>query len=46
METPLPAGAGGIAAIALRTASDGYLLDSAGVLHVTGDGGQTWFSQT
>jgi photosystem II stability/assembly factor-like uncharacterized protein len=46
VETPLPAGAGGIAAIALRTASDGYLLDKAGVLHVTADGGQSWSSQT
>jgi photosystem II stability/assembly factor-like uncharacterized protein len=35
-----------IAAIALRTAADGYVLDYAGNLHVTHDGGSTWVSQT
>lgn len=31
-----------IMAIALRTASDGYILDSGGKLFVTQDGGKTW----
>jgi photosystem II stability/assembly factor-like uncharacterized protein len=35
-----------VAGIVLRTASDGYLLDDAGVLHTTRDGGQTWSAQT
>jgi len=37
-----PEGAGDIAAINLRTASDGYLLTRDGLLFITNDGGQTW----
>ena len=43
-EVPLPEGAEKIAAISLRTPTDGYLLDTSGVLHVTQDGGQHWVS--
>jgi photosystem II stability/assembly factor-like uncharacterized protein len=39
---PLPEGVQNIAAISLRTATDGYLLDIAGVLYITPDGGQSW----
>jgi photosystem II stability/assembly factor-like uncharacterized protein len=45
-EVPLPAGVERIAAISLRTPSDGYLLDNAGILYVTQDGGQSWSSHT
>lgn len=45
-EITLPQEAGKIAAIALRTPSDGYLLDYTGVLHVTQDGGNSWVSRT
>lgn len=38
----LPEGVRKIAAIDLRTAADGYLLDDSGGLHVTLDGGNTW----
>jgi photosystem II stability/assembly factor-like uncharacterized protein len=38
----LPSAAQSIAAIALRTANDGYVLDTAGNLFVTADGGQSW----
>jgi photosystem II stability/assembly factor-like uncharacterized protein len=38
----LPEGIQGIAAIALRTATDGYVLDTTGALFVTTDGGKTW----
>ena len=31
-----------IAAVALRTAADGYVLDKEGALFVTADGGQSW----
>jgi photosystem II stability/assembly factor-like uncharacterized protein len=31
-----------IIAVSLRTPSDGYLLDDAGVLYITQDGGQSW----
>jgi photosystem II stability/assembly factor-like uncharacterized protein len=41
----LPEGAKKLVEIALRTASDGYLLDEAGVLYITQDGGQHWSSQ-
>jgi len=44
----LPEGVGDdlpVMAISLRTASDGYLMDATGVLHVTQDGGQSWSSQ-
>jgi len=42
----LPEGIQEIAAIALRTASDGYLLDTQGTLFVTEDGGRTWSSHS
>jgi photosystem II stability/assembly factor-like uncharacterized protein len=38
----LPANAQSIAAIALRTANDGYVLDTTGNLFVTTDGGRSW----
>jgi photosystem II stability/assembly factor-like uncharacterized protein len=38
----LPANAQSLAAIALRTANDGYVLDTAGNLFVTTDGGRSW----
>ena len=38
----LPQGIKNVAAIALRTASEGYLLDTTGTVFVTSDGGQTW----
>ena len=31
-----------VIAMVLRTAKDGYLLDSGGTLHVTADGGKSW----
>ena len=46
VEVPLPEGVENIAAISLRTPTDGYLLDSIGILHVTQDGGQNWSSRT
>jgi photosystem II stability/assembly factor-like uncharacterized protein len=39
---PLPQGVQDIAAISLRTATAGYLLDTASILYSTQDGGQTW----
>jgi photosystem II stability/assembly factor-like uncharacterized protein len=44
-EVTLPEDVGIIAAISLRTASDGYLLDDEGTLYITQDGGQSWSSQ-
>jgi photosystem II stability/assembly factor-like uncharacterized protein len=42
----LPSGLGGsIAAIDLRTATDGYVLDSAGTVWITADGGKSWTSK-
>ena len=42
----LPTGFGGsIAAINLRTVKDGYVLDSAGDVWITADGGKTWTSR-
>jgi photosystem II stability/assembly factor-like uncharacterized protein len=38
----MPKGIKDVAAIALRTATDGYLLDTTGTVFVTTDGGQTW----
>jgi photosystem II stability/assembly factor-like uncharacterized protein len=38
----LPDGAATIAAISLRSATDGYLLDDTGTLYVTQDGGESW----
>ena len=40
-----PEGIQDIAAIELRTATEGYLLDNAGVLYVTQDGGESWSSR-
>jgi photosystem II stability/assembly factor-like uncharacterized protein len=37
-----PAGDGHIAAIALRTRGDGYVLDDEGTLYATADGGKSW----
>ncbi len=45
-EVALPEGVQEIAAISLRTPTDGYLLDITGVLHITQDGGQSWTSHT
>lgn len=45
-EVALPEDSGEIATVALRTASDGYLLDSSGTLYVTADGGQSWSAQS
>ena len=45
-EVALPKEAKNLVEIVLRTASDGYLLDEAGVLYITHDGGQQWSSQT
>lgn len=44
-EVALPTGAKNLVEIVLRTASSGYLLDEAGVLYITQDGGQHWSSQ-
>lgn len=43
---PLPKGVWRIAQISLRTASAGYLLDTNGVLHITHNGGKSWFSRS
>lgn len=40
----LPETSRAIAAIALRTPTDGYLLDITGTLYITSDGGVTWSS--
>jgi photosystem II stability/assembly factor-like uncharacterized protein len=45
-EIALPGGIETIMGISLRTPTDGYVVDSAGVLYTTSDGGQTWSSQT
>ena len=42
----LPEGVTAVAATALRTPKDGYLLDIKGNLHITKDGGETWISQS
>ena len=39
---PLPSIDNSITAVELRTPTDGYLLDTAGNLFITVDGGQTW----
>jgi len=46
VEIALPQEAATIAAITLRTAGDGYLLDNAGSLYITEDGGESWSLQT
>ena len=45
-ELTLPKGVTAVAATALRTPKDGYLLDIKGNLHITKDGGETWISQS
>jgi photosystem II stability/assembly factor-like uncharacterized protein len=42
----LPEDVSGVAAISLRTPTDGYLVDMDGVLHITQDGGKTWSSRS
>jgi photosystem II stability/assembly factor-like uncharacterized protein len=43
-EVALPEGIAKVAAISLRTADEGYLMTSAGVLYKTEDGGANWSS--
>lgn len=45
-EVALPEGIQEITGISLRTPTDGYLVDTAGVLYVTQDGGQSWSSRS
>ncbi len=45
-ELVLPGEVNKVAAISLRTRSDGYLVDANGVLHITRDGGKTWSSRS
>jgi photosystem II stability/assembly factor-like uncharacterized protein len=45
-ELALPKDVNKVAAISLRTPTDGYLVDASGVLHITQDGGRTWSSQS
>jgi photosystem II stability/assembly factor-like uncharacterized protein len=45
-ELALPKDVSKVAAISLRTPKDGYLVDGNGVLHITQDGGKTWFSRS
>jgi photosystem II stability/assembly factor-like uncharacterized protein len=45
-ELALPNNVSKVAAISLRTPTDGYLLDKDGVLHITQDGGKTWSSRS
>ena len=45
-EINLPEGIENIAAIALRTISDGYLLDLKGNVFITQDGGDTWTNRS
>ena len=42
----LPKDVSKVAAISLRTPTDGYLLDDTGVLYITQDGGKTWSSRS
>ena len=42
----LPKDVSKVAAISLRTRTDGYLLDDSGILHTTQDGGKTWSPQS
>ncbi|MBN2321190.1 MAG: hypothetical protein JXR49_19070 [Acidobacteria bacterium] len=42
----LPQNVSKVAAISLRTPTDGYLVDDKGVLYITQDGGKTWASQS
>jgi photosystem II stability/assembly factor-like uncharacterized protein len=43
-ELMLPDGVTAVAAISLRTPTDGYLIGKNGVLYITQDGGKTWKS--
>jgi len=45
-EVVLPTDIQKIAAISLRTPTDGYVLDTGGILFVTQDGGETWASHS
>jgi photosystem II stability/assembly factor-like uncharacterized protein len=45
-ELALPKDVSKVAAISLRTPTDGYLVDGDGVLHITQDGGKTWSSRS
>jgi photosystem II stability/assembly factor-like uncharacterized protein len=45
-ELALPKGVNKVAAVSLRTPTDGYLVDADGVLHITQDGGKTWSSRS
>lgn len=45
-ELVLPKEVSKVAAISLRTPQDGYLVDAAGMLHITQDGGKTWVSRS
>jgi photosystem II stability/assembly factor-like uncharacterized protein len=45
-EITLPKEIKEISAINLRTISEGYLLDTAGIIFVTSDGGQTWSTRS
>ena len=43
---PLPSAAQDIVSISLRTADDGYILDTVGNLFITPDAGRTWAQQS
>jgi photosystem II stability/assembly factor-like uncharacterized protein len=45
-ELAMPKDVSKVAAISLRTPTDGYLVDGDGVLHITQDGGKTWSSRS
>jgi len=45
-ELALPKDISKVAAISLRTPTDGYLVDGDGVLQITKDGGKTWSSRS
>ena len=45
-ELALPKDVSKVAAISLRTPTDGYLIDGNGILHITQDGGKTWSSRS
>jgi photosystem II stability/assembly factor-like uncharacterized protein len=45
-ELALPKDVSNVAAISLRTPTEGYLVDKDGVLHITQDGGKTWSSRS
>jgi photosystem II stability/assembly factor-like uncharacterized protein len=45
-ELALPKEVSNVAAISLRTPTEGYLVDKDGVLYLTQDGGKTWSSRS